>query len=115
VSKPTDAQLASSADDVNIPYYLHHPDANPSFLVGFAVISTDGLCPAFVPDKISNIFGHHFGVKFIHDGHTYVRTLSSFEFVSCHRLFDYLSYRLAHPSNMFCLDAATPGRTSVCF
>ncbi len=114
MSEPTNAQLASSAVGVDVHYHLYHPDANPFILVGSAVISTDGLCPAFLSDDDLNIFGHYFGIKFTHEGHTYVCTLLSFEFVSCHCLFNDLSYQLAHPSNTFCFVAAVPGWTSAC-
>ena len=73
----------------------------------------DGLSPPFAPDENVNLFGHYFGVELQHDGHTYIRGISSFEFASCHRLFDELTYKLTHPSNFtFCLDAAVFGRTS---
>jgi hypothetical protein len=55
-----------------------------------------------------------FGIEFLHDGHTYVRPISPFEFVSCHQLGDDITYKLSHPSNTFCLDAAVPGLTSAC-
>jgi hypothetical protein len=51
---------------------------------------------------------------FFHEGHTYIRPISPFKFVSCHRLSDEITYKLLHPSNTFCLDAAVPGLTSTC-
>ena len=112
ISDPTDSQLASSAAGVEIKYFVHLPDSNPSIVVGSVVVCYDGLSPSFAPDETSNLFGHYFGIEFQHDGHTYIRGISSFEFASCHRLFDDLTYKLAHPSNTFCLDAAIPGWTS---
>ena len=81
-------------------------------LIPTTIVCSDGLSPSFAPDKNSNLFGHYFGIEFQHDGHTYIHGISSFEFASCHRLFNDLTYKLAHPSNTFCLDAAIPGQTS---
>ena len=50
---------------------------------------------------------HHFW-----DIHSTVRTISLFEFVSCFRLSDKLTYALSRSSNAFCLDAAVPALTS---
>ena len=36
------------------------------------------------------------------------------KFVSCHQLGDEITYKLSHPSNTFCVDAAVPGLTSAC-
>ena len=108
------SQLASIPPGVDVLYYLHQPDHNPSSIVGSSVISVDGLCPPFVPDETPNLFGHHYGIEFLHDGHTYVQPISPFEFVSCHQLGDDITYKLSHPSNTFCLDAAVPGLTSAC-
>jgi hypothetical protein len=91
---------------------VHLPDSNPSIVVGLVVVCSDRLSPPFAPNKNVNLFGHYFGVEFQHDGHMYICGISSFEFASCHRLFDELRYKLAHPSNTFCLDAAVPGRIS---
>ena len=111
---PSHSQLASVPTGVEVLYYLHQPNHNPSSLVGLSVISVDGLCPPFVPDETPNLFGHHHGIEFFHDGHTYVRPISPFEFVSCHQLGNEITYKLSHPSNTFCLDAAVPGLTSAC-
>jgi hypothetical protein len=112
ISDPTDGQRASSAVGVEVKYFVHLPDSNPSIVVSSAVVCSNGLSPPFAPDENVNLFGHYFGVKFQHDGHTYICGISSFEFASCHRLYDDLTYKLAHPSNTFCLDAAVPCRTS---
>ena len=85
---------------------------NPSTLVGSAVISDIDLCPPFNPITNTNVFGHYFGIKLKHDGHTYVRTISPFKFVLCFCLTDKLTYKLSHLSNAFCLDAAILTRTS---
>jgi hypothetical protein len=108
---PSHSQLASVPTGVKVLYYLHRPD-HPSSLIGSGVISMDGLCPPFVPNKTPNLFGHHYGIEFFHDGHTYFRPISPFEFVSCHQLGAEITYKLSHPSNTFCLDAAVPGLTS---
>ena len=112
VSSPSDAQHASCEAGTRVRYYLHCHDNNPSNLVGSAVVSVNNLCPPFTPLMHTNVFGHYFGIEFKHDGHTYVRAISPFEFVSCFGLTDELTYKLSHPSNTFCLDAVIPARTS---
>ncbi len=111
-SIPSDAQQASSNAGVRVKYYLHCHDDNLSNLVGLAVLSVDNLCPPFNPIANTNVFGHYFGIKFKHDGHTYVRAISPFKFVLCFCLTNELTFKLSHLSNAFCLDAAIPARTS---
>ncbi len=72
----------------------------------------DGLCPPFDPANNSNLFGHYFGIEFVHNGHTYVRTISPFEFASCLCLTDKLWFKLSQPQYTFCLNAAGSGVTS---
>jgi hypothetical protein len=81
-------------------------------LVELAVLSVDNLCPPFNPITNTNVFGHYFGIEFKHNGHTYGRAISPFEFVSCFCLTNELTFKLSHPSNVFCLDAAIPACTS---
>ncbi len=57
------------------------------------------------------MFRHHFVIEFTYEGHTYVRTISPFKFARCYNLEDKISYKISHQSNIFCLDAAIPGRT----
>ena len=111
-STPSDAQHASSNAGTRVKYYLHCHDDNPSNLVGSAVFSDIDLCPPFNPITNTNGFGHYFGIKFMHNGHTYVCAISPFEFVSCFCLTNELTFKLSHPSNAFCLDAAIPAHTS---
>jgi hypothetical protein len=112
------ASLLTLAHQASIPlgmdvlYYLHLHTQNPSSVIGAAVINIDHLCPPFIPDKTPNIFGHHFGIIFLHNGQTYVCPITPFEFVLCHCLGDEITYKLSHPSNTFCLDATAPGVTS---
>ena len=109
---PTPAQLAAHPAGVRVKYFLHREDDNPGILPGSSVVSVDGLCPPFDPSDTSNLFGHHFGIEFIHQGHTYVRAISPFEFVSCFSLGDEITYKLSQHAHAFCMDAAIPGRTS---
>jgi hypothetical protein len=111
-SIPSDAQQALSDAGTRVKYYLHRHDDNPSNLVGSAVLSDVNLCPPFNLIANTNVFGHYFGIEFKHDGHTNVRAISPFGFVSCFCLTDKLTFKLSHPSNAFCLDAAFPARTS---
>jgi hypothetical protein len=101
-----------SDDGVIIKYCLHRPDKNPRIIPGSYVVGTDGLCPRFEPCDNSNLFRHHFGLEFHHEGHTYMRAISPFEFARCYNLEDDITYRISHQSNIFCLNAAVPGRTS---
>jgi hypothetical protein len=110
-SIPLDAQQALSNAGVRVKYYLHRYNDNPSNLVGLAVLSVDNLCPPFSPIANTNVFGHYFDIEFKHDGHTYVRAISPFEFVLCFCLTNELTFKLSHPSNTFCLDAAIPACT----
>jgi hypothetical protein len=69
----------------------------------------DGLCPPFDTANNLNLFGHYFGIKFVHDGHTYVRAISLLEFVSCLHLTDKLQFKLFQPQHTFCINTAIPG------
>jgi hypothetical protein len=80
---PSDAQCASVNIGVKVLYYFHQQNNDPANLVGSAVIDVDSICPAFLPLASANIFGHYFGIKFQHDGHSYVHAISPFEFVLC--------------------------------
>jgi hypothetical protein len=109
---PSDAQQSLVSSGIRISYNLHRKYNNPSILLGTSVINVDGLCPEFDAHKNTNLFGHHFGIKFIHDGHTYVWAISPFKFVSWFCLTNNLTYKLSHTSNIFCMDAAIPAITS---
>ncbi len=109
---PSDAQQSLVPSGIHIFYNLHREHDNPSILPGASVVNVDGLCPEFDAHKNTNLFGHHFGIKFIHDGHTYVQAISLFEFISCFCLTNNLTYKLSHTSDIFCMDAAIPAITS---
>jgi hypothetical protein len=106
------AQQSLVPSGVRISYNLHHEHDNPSILPGASVVNVDSLCPEFNAHENTNLFGHHFGIKFIHDGHTYMRAILPLEFVSCFHLTNNLTYKLSHMSNIFCMDAAIPAITS---
>jgi hypothetical protein len=108
---PTSRDVASDAGII-IKYCLHPPNADPRIKPGSYVVSTDGLCPCFEPCDNSNLFWHHFGIEFTYEGHTYVRAISPFKFARCYNLKDKITYKISHQLNIFCLDAAIPGRTS---
>jgi hypothetical protein len=112
-SNPPDSHNAAAGNGVSIKYSLHRIDANPTIKPGSYVVSSDGLCPRFEPCDNSNLFRHHFGIEFNHEGHNYVCTISPFEFACCFNLDDHITYKLSHQSNTFCLDAAIPGHNSV--
>ncbi len=110
-SIPSNAQQMACPDGVQVDYYLHRHDDNPADLVCSAVICVDGICPPFNPIANTNVFGHYFGTEYKCNGSTYVCAISTFEFVSCFRLTNKLTYALSHPSNAFCLDATVPALT----
>jgi hypothetical protein len=97
---------------VLVRYHLHCPNADTLVTIGSEVVSIDGLCPVFNACPTNNIFQHYFGTEFHHDNHTYIRAISSYEFVRCFGFIDQLTYRLSHPTYLYAMDAAMPGRTS---
>ncbi len=78
-----------------IKYFLHCPNSDSSILVGLEVISADGLCPAFNACPNWNIFQHHFGIEFCHEGCSYIRAILPFEFACYFGFIDQLTYRLS--------------------
>jgi hypothetical protein len=108
----TKAQHSSMESGIRPLYFLHRQGDNPNNLAGSLVVHTDSWAPAFSPVATPNVFGHYFGIKFIHSSSTYVRAISPFEFASMFRLTDELTYKLSQPSNIFCLDAGIPALTS---
>jgi hypothetical protein len=111
-SDPPSSSNAAAGNGISLKYCLHHIDANPTIQPGSYIVGTEGLCPRFKPCNNSNLFRHHFGIKFHHEGHNYVRAISPFEFARCFHLDNDITYKLSHPSYIFCLDAAIPGCTS---
>jgi hypothetical protein len=99
---------------IQTSYNLYRKQANPSILPGASVVNVDGLCPEFDAHENINLFGHHFGIEFIYDGHTHMQAILPFEFVSCFHLTNDLTYKLSHTSNIFCMDAAIPAIKSSC-
>jgi hypothetical protein len=71
----------------------------------------DSLCPPFNSFPNTNLFQHLFGVEFHCHGHTYIRAISPFKFISCFGLMDNLWYCLSHPDHWFALDACIPALT----
>jgi hypothetical protein len=109
-------ELAASYGKDDPSFNMHTVNNNGvpplAVVVGSFVVGVDGLCPQFNPNENVNLFGHYFGIEFVADGHTYVRAISPFEFVSCFRLTDELTYQLSQHSNAFCMDAAIPAISS---
>jgi hypothetical protein len=106
------ALTQDNSTSIIIKYFLHHPNSDISILVGSEVISADGLCPAFNACPNSNIFQHHFGIEFYHEGCSYIRAILPFEFAPCFGFIDQLMYRLSQAPCKFCLDSAMPAHTS---
>jgi hypothetical protein len=97
---------------VVIKYNLHCVGDNMNILAGSAVLLTIGLCTPLEACPNQNLFQHFFGIKFHHHGHTYVRAISTFEFVCCFNLIESNQYRLSHEHHKHNLDAPVPAKTS---
>jgi hypothetical protein len=108
----TPAITSDGPAGVLVRYHLHHPNTDALVILGSEVISIDGLCPAFNACPNPNIFQHYFRIEFHHKYHSYVRAISSYEFVRCFGFIDKITYHLSHPTYKFALDAAMPSRTS---
>jgi hypothetical protein len=90
----TTSSLASTQDNATsiiINYFLHRPNSDISIHVGLEVISANWLCPAFNACPNSNIFQHHFGIEFCHEGCSYIRAILPFEFACCFGFIDQLN------------------------
>jgi hypothetical protein len=107
--KPADP---STLPRVLVQYHLNRHGQDASILAGSAVLSCESMCPPFESCPNRNLFRQFFGIEFHHDGHTYVRALSTYEFSRCFGLIEDIQYRLSHERYKFSLDAAMPGRTS---
>ncbi len=77
-TKPTSE--VPSEKGVLIKYFIHGHGVDKSALCGYAVVSTDGLCPTFKAGSNQNMLQHLFGIKFHYDDHTHVRGISPFKF-----------------------------------
>ena len=109
VPRPADA---STSPSVRTSYYLHQDDQGCSILAGTLVLFPGSLCLPFESCPNHNLFQNYFGVKFHHDGSTYVRAISTYEFTQCFGLIEQIQYWLSHERHRFSLDASMPGRTS---
>ncbi len=68
---------------VTIKYYLYRADSDATILAGSSVLSSGGLCPPFESCPNRNLFQQFFGIEFIHEGHTHVHAISTYEFACC--------------------------------
>ncbi len=104
--------VSTNCQFVNIKCHLHRGNANSSILAGSSVLSGESLCPPFEACPNQNLFQHYFGIKFHHDGHTYVRAISTYKFTCCFGLLKRLQYRLLHESYKFGLSTSMPSKMS---
>jgi hypothetical protein len=95
-----------------IKYNLHRVGEDANIHAGSSVLSTNGLCPPFEACPNRNLFQHLFGIEFHHNGYTYVRAISSFEFARCFNLVESIQYCLSHKQHKYGLDASMPAKTS---
>ncbi len=96
---------------VVIKYHLHRANSDATILAGSSVLSSGGLCPPFESCPNRNLFQQFFGIEFIHDGHTHIHVISTYEFARCFGLVESIQYRLSHETHKFGLDASMPSRT----
>jgi hypothetical protein len=108
----TPAITSNGQAGILVRYHLHCPNTDALDILGSKVISTNRLCPAFNACPNPNIFQHYFGIEFHHKDHSYIRAISSYEFVQCFGFIDKITYPLSHPTYKFALDTAMPSRTS---
>jgi hypothetical protein len=104
----TDRQSCS----VMIKYHLHHANSDATILAGSSVLPTGGLCPPFESCPNRNLFQQFSGMKFTHDGHMHICTISTYKFARCFGLVESIQYHLSHEKHKFGLDASMPGLTS---
>jgi hypothetical protein len=97
---------------ISVRYHLHCPNADALVTLGSEVISLNGFCPVFNACPNLNIFQHYFGIEFHHEDHSYVRAISSYEFIQCFGFIDQITYQLSHSTYKYALDAAMPAPTS---
>ncbi len=95
VSAPKQAKT-DGASHIAVLYNLHCTGEDTTILAGSSVLSISGLCPPFEACPNRNLFQHFFGIKFAFNGHTYVCSISTFEFVHCFNLIKSIQYRLSH-------------------
>ncbi len=105
--------VSTDSDQVHVKYHLHHDNANGSILAGSSVLSGGSLCPPFEACPNHNLFQQYYGLEFHHDGHTYIRVISTYKFTRCFNLIYKLQYRLLHKDYKFGLDVSMPSKTSV--
>jgi hypothetical protein len=103
--------VSTDSSLINIKYHLHRDNANGSILAGSSVLLRDSLCPPFEACPNQNLFQQYYGLEFHHDGHTYVRAISTYEFTCCFNLVDKLQYRLSHERYKYGLDTLMPAKT----
>ncbi len=101
ISKPIVGEHSHGAA---VKYHLHRADSDTTILAGSAVLLTGGLYMPFESCPNPNLFRQFFGIKFIQDGNTYVRAISTYKFARYFGLAEPIQYRLSH-------EAAMPGRT----
>jgi hypothetical protein len=102
------ASMQDNSTGIIFKYFLHCPNSDISILIRLEVVSADGLCPAFNACPNSNIFQHHFGIEFCHEGCFYIRAILPFEFSRCFGFIDQLTYRLSQALCKFCLTLPCP-------
>jgi hypothetical protein len=86
----------SASPRVAIKYYLHRNGHNTTILAGSLVLLRESVCPPFKSCPNQNFFQKFFGIEFHHNGHTYVRAISTYKFARCLNLVNSIQYRMSH-------------------
>ena len=76
-------------------YQLHRAMDGKGVSAGSGVYCQSGLCPPFCEPN-SNSFASTFGIEFDCEGSRFVRPVSAFEVVGCHKLDKDVAYSLSH-------------------
>ncbi len=74
-----------------VQYHLHRHCQDATILAESSVLSRESLCPPFKSCPNKNLFQQFFGIEFHHNDHTYVRTISTYEFSRCFGLVEIFS------------------------
>jgi hypothetical protein len=94
---------------VCILYHLHRDNSDSLILAGSSVLSHGSLCPPNESCPNQNLFQYYFGIQYDHDGSSYVRGISTYEFAQWFGLLDQIQYCMSHKKHRFALDVSMPG------
>jgi hypothetical protein len=106
---PADAFTAKQYRPMRL-YDIHRSFDSKAVTAGAGVYNVDGLCPPFSSPN-SNMFASTFGIEFVVGSDTFVRPFCAYEYASCYRMTNDLTYSLSHPENFSLLATGVPVKT----